>query len=156
MLAGHELARVIEEFEINCMNRCSGNTDTSNLKHHEDTKYVQVTFARDVRALVIEEMGNPFTEDSVDLLVLDTRDVADPTIVETVRVIEKTGRVQYERYMAERVAQRTTPISDPISRNQLPLFSRPPSRVPSTAKQTCITQERLCIVFPTVHCLSNS
>ena len=62
---------------------------------------MQVTFAKDVRALVIEEMGNPFTEDSVDLLVLDTRDVAEPAIVETVRVIEKTGRVQYERYMAE-------------------------------------------------------
>ena len=52
MVAGPELARVIEEFEINCLNRCSGNIDTSNLKHHEDTNSVQVTFAKDVRALV--------------------------------------------------------------------------------------------------------
>ena len=110
---------------------------------------MQVTFAKDVRALVrvIEEMGNPFTEDSVDLLVLYTRDVADPTIVETVRVIEKTGRVQYEKYMAERVVQRTTPISDPISRNQLPLFSRPPSRAPSTAKQTVSSLKSDCTLF---------
>ena len=43
MVAGPELARVIEEFEINCLNRCSGNIDTSNLKHHEDTHSVQVT-----------------------------------------------------------------------------------------------------------------
>ena len=92
MVAGPELARVIEEFEINCMNRCSGNTGTSNLKHHEDTKYVQVTFAKDVRALVIEEMGSPFTEDSVDLLVLDTRDVTDPAIVETVRACDREYR----------------------------------------------------------------
>ena len=50
MVAGPELARAIEEFEINCLNHCSGNIDTSNLKHHEDT--VLVTFAKDVRALV--------------------------------------------------------------------------------------------------------
>ena len=43
MVAGPELARVIEECEINCLYRCSGNIDTSNLKHHEDTNSVQVT-----------------------------------------------------------------------------------------------------------------
>lgn len=44
-------------------------------------------FAKDVQSLVavIEEMGNPFEEDSLDLLVLDTRDIADPAVIETVR-----------------------------------------------------------------------
>ena len=62
-------------------------------------------------------------------------------------MIEKTGRVQHEKYMAERVAQQTTPISDPISRNQLPLFRRPPSRVPSTAKQTVSSLKSDCALF---------
>ena len=44
------------------------------------------TFARDVRTLVavIEELGNPFEEGSQDLLVLDTKEIADPAVIETV------------------------------------------------------------------------
>lgn len=92
-------------------------------------------------------MGNPFAEDNGDLLVLDTRDIADPAIVETVRVIEKTGQEQYEKYMTERVIKRTTPLSDPISRNKMPLFSRPPARVPSKAKQIVSSLKSDCVLF---------
>ena len=50
--------------------------------HHEETPSVQKTFARDVRSLVavIKELGNPFEEDSQDLLVLDTKEIADPAV----------------------------------------------------------------------------
>ena len=41
-------------------------------------------------------------EESEVLPVLDSRDVADPAIVQTVREIEKTGQDQY-KYMTERV-----------------------------------------------------
>jgi len=48
---------------------------------------VQKAFERDVKSLVstIEEMGNPFTENSSDLLALDSRDIADPAVIDTVR-----------------------------------------------------------------------
>ena len=36
---------------------------------------------------VIEDMGNPFMEESGDLLVLDSQDIADSAIVQTVRTI---------------------------------------------------------------------
>ena len=41
---------------------------------------------KDVRSLtvVFEEMGNPFPEESQDLMVLDTRDIMDTSVVETV------------------------------------------------------------------------
>lgn len=45
-----------------------------------------MVFARDVKALTdaIEDMGNPFCEKgSVDLLVLDTRDLADAGVIDT-------------------------------------------------------------------------
>ena len=38
-------------------------------------------------------MEIPFLEKSDDLLVLDTRDIADPKVVQTVRNIEQIGRV---------------------------------------------------------------
>lgn len=111
MVAGPELARLIEEFEVNYLDRGTGKTARTNLKHHEHTVSAQVKFAKEVCALVqvMEYMGNPFMEESDDLLVLDSRDIADPDIVQTVRVIEKTGQEQYEEYMTERVIERTTP-----------------------------------------------
>ena len=54
-------------------------------------------------------------EESESLPVLDSRDVGDPAIVQTVREIEKTGQDQY-KYMTERVIERTTPVFDPISK----------------------------------------
>ncbi|GFO47369.1 hypothetical protein PoB_007387400 [Plakobranchus ocellatus] len=133
---GTKLARIIEEFEVNCLDGGTGKASTTNLKHHEHTASAQVKFSKEVGALiqVFEEMGNPFMEESEDLLVLDSREIADPAIVQSVRSIEKTGQDQYDKYMTERVIERTTSVFDPISKNQMLLFSRPPSRLPSKKK----------------------
>ncbi|GFN83886.1 hypothetical protein PoB_001039200 [Plakobranchus ocellatus] len=90
MVAGQELARIIEEFEVNCLDGGTGKASTTNLKHHEHTASAQVKLSKEVGALVqvFEEMGNPFMEESEDLLVLDSRDIADPAIVQSVRSIE--------------------------------------------------------------------
>ena len=66
-------------------------------------------------------MGNPFTEDSSDLLALDSRDFADPALIGTVRQIEKLGEDQYDAYVKERLVSQTKPMSDPIEKNNLPL-----------------------------------
>ena len=51
---------------------------------------MQKAFERDVRSLAntIDEMGNPFTEDSSDLLALRS---GDPAVIDTVHQIEKLG-----------------------------------------------------------------
>ena len=148
MVAGSKLARVIGEFEDNCLDGGTGKTTRSNLKHHEHTASAQVKFATEVGALVqvLEDMGNPFMEESESLPVLDRRDVADPAIVQTVREIEKTGQDQY-KYMTERVIERTTPVFDLISKNQMTLFSRPPSRGTSKTKQTITSLKRDCTLL---------
>lgn len=76
----------------------------------------------------MEEMGNPFAEYSSDLLVLDSRDVVDTAVADTVRQMEKVGLQQYETYVEEKLVNQTVPITDPIKRNNLHLFSRPPVR----------------------------
>ena len=87
---------------------------------------MQKAFSRDVKSLraVIEEMENPFTESSSDLLVLDSRNIADAAVAETVSKMEKLERERYEAYVSERLVSRTTQISDPIKRNNLHLFRR--------------------------------
>ena len=49
--------------------------------------------------------------------------------------------------MTERVIERTTPVFDPIRKNQMTLFSQPPSRGPSKTKQTLVSLKSDCTLF---------
>ena len=62
MIAGPEIARIIQEFE----ETPSKEVSEEKRRHHEETPCVQAAFKKDVLSLVsaIEEMGNPFQEDS--------------------------------------------------------------------------------------------
>ena len=56
---------------------------------------------KDVRALiaVFHEMGNPFLENTQNLLVLDTRDIMETPVAKTVRKIESLGEEQYTKFV---------------------------------------------------------
>ena len=103
--------------------------------HHEQMSSVQVTFQNQVKSQcsVIEEMGNPFLEQSKDLLALGTYDITDCNVVETVRKIEEIGKVQYQAFVTERLEKRTASLLKPIKINKSSLFSSPP---PSKAKSS--------------------
>ncbi|CAC5423562.1 unnamed protein product [Mytilus coruscus] len=70
----------------------------------------------------MDELGNPFIEDSQDLFVLDTKDIAPTSVVDTIRQIEKIGRTQYEKYIEDRLIKRTVPIFEPIKKNRMTLL----------------------------------
>ena len=70
-------------------------------------------------------MGNPFKEESQDLLVLDTKEIADPAVVKTVRSAKSVGQDQFDAFTKECLIDRTKSIYDTIYRNKLPLFSTP-------------------------------
>ncbi|KAJ8396338.1 hypothetical protein AAFF_G00019150 [Aldrovandia affinis] len=145
MVSGPEMARLISEFQATTEKRMK----KTELKHHEQTKHTQVAFARDVRALtrVMGEMGNPFCEDSKDLLVLDSRDLADPAVINTLHQIEKLGQEQYDTYVNERLVHQTKPITDPIKRNNLHIFSRPPVREKSRTQFQVLSLKNDCSLF---------
>ena len=155
MVAGPEIARTIDGFETACLDNHIGR---DNGRHHEHTMAVQVTFASDVQALVevIEDLGNPFKEESGDLLVLDTRDIADPAVVTTVRGIEKKGHDQYDSFVTDRLVERTSPVSDTISKNSMPLFNRPSKRTPSKATQMITSLKSDCALFSRTWTISSS
>ena len=58
---------------------------------------VQASFAQYVSSpvRVIEELGNPFEEESQDLIVLDT---TNPAVVQTVRNAKKIGQEQFDTF----------------------------------------------------------
>ena len=68
-------------------------------------KGVQNTFQNQVNAVcsTIEEMGKPFADQTGDLFVLDTRDIADSKVVETVRTVEQLGKDQYQQFVTKRL-----------------------------------------------------
>ncbi|KAK3737220.1 hypothetical protein QZH41_001820 [Actinostola sp. cb2023] len=144
MVSGPEMARVISEFEATTEKK-----KTTDFRHHEEAKHMQVAFHRNVKSLtdVIEEMGNPFGDNSGDLLVLDSRDIANAAIVNNVRQIETLGKQQYENFVTERLVNRTKPITEPIKRNKLPLFSKPPAQEKSKAQHKVISLKNDCSLF---------
>ena len=75
MVSGPEIARVVAEFEAFHDVIKTNQSKGPDIHHHEQVMSVQTNFQKHVESLVqvMESMGNPFTEDSHDLLVLDTK-----------------------------------------------------------------------------------
>ena len=132
MISGPEVARVIGEFE-NSDQQENGRVNTH---HHDQTTSVQTSFAKDVRSLVavIEEFGNPFEEKSQELLVLDTKEIADSFVLNTINNVKCIGQDQFDVFTKECLIDRTKSIDDTIHRNKLPLFGTPASKA-SKGKQ---------------------
>ena len=124
MVSGPEQARLLMEFEEDYLRK------QSHLEcgyHHEEVLSTQKTFKEEVMSLVqvFNELGNPFLDDSDELMVLDTRNVLDESVVKTVRTIYNVGKDQYNEYHKEVITNCTRSIHDPIKKNAFPLFSRP-------------------------------
>ena len=68
---------------------------------------------KDVRSLVgvIEAMGNPFEEESQDVVILDTKDIAGPAAVETVMNAKRIGQEQSEAFTRECLLDRTKAVA---------------------------------------------
>ena len=100
MISGPAVARIIQEFEKTYSKKVS----EEKRHHHEQIPGVQAAFKKDVLSLVsaIEDMGNPFEEDSTDLLVLDSKEIMDDTVVKAVREVLSIGQDQYKAFVEER------------------------------------------------------
>ena len=122
LLAGPEKARLIQAFEEQFMIEKEGEC-----LHHDEGLSTQKTFKLHVLSLIeaIKDMGNPFLDQSEDLVMLDTGNVLDESVVETVRTIEELGKEQFKSYYKSVLVERTRSIHEPIRKNNLPLFKRP-------------------------------
>ena len=124
MVAGPEVARLLAEFKAAMDARATTNGKAA--QHHEQNAGFQNKFVSDVHSLVnvMEDMGNPFLEEGDDLLKLDTGDIVDHSVVNSLRQAEQTGQGQYDSFVKERLVDRTTPLNEPIKKNKLSLFCR--------------------------------
>lgn len=148
MVAGPEIARITTEFEEQAIKQQDDDGDTRH-NHHDQRPGVQAAFLKEVKALVtvLDEIGNPFLEHSEDLLVIDTRDIVDSEVAETVRNIETLGEEQYTKFVTERLEKCETLITETLPKNKLPLFSRPPIKTQSKQKAQLSALKSDCSLF---------
>ncbi len=141
-----EVARMVTEFEKCVMGTQASVGDHS---HHEQCASVQTAFISEVASLtaVLEEMGNPFLEKSDDLLVLDTRNIMDRSVGDTVRRSETLGIQQYKKFIKERLTECTVPITELLSKNKLALFSSKQARTQSKQKMQINALKNDCNLF---------
>ena len=128
MIAGPEQARLLKEFEQEYMSE-----EVKKQQHHEEGLSTQKIFKGQALTLVttISGMSNPFLDNTPELLTLDTRNVIDGSVVNTVRTVESVGRDQYNNYNKTVIVDRTHSIHEPIKHNSLPLFRCPTPKTKS-------------------------
>ena len=71
----------------------------------------------------------------MDLIVLDTKEIAGPVAVETVRNVKNIGQEQFQAFTRECLVERTKSINDAIRRNKLKVFNTSTPRSVSKGKQ---------------------
>ena len=93
-------------------------------------------------------MGNPFAEESKDLLSLDTKDIAEPSAAILVATHLERGKVQFQSFM-DKLKTDSQDLDKPIKRNNKDFFkSRKDPTVKSEAqllKEDCKLFSRLLI-----------
>ncbi len=92
-------------------------------------------------------MGNPFLEQSEDLLVLDTKDILDPSVAEAVKKVETLGVEQYQKFVEERLVKCKKPVTDVISKNKLPLLKHTLNHSSSKQKMQIDALKSNCNIF---------
>ena len=148
MVCGPEVARCISEFEAslpyNQDNKLSNQT-----KHHEQTKSSQQRFYKHVVSLVasFEKAGNPFLEDSEDLISLDSRYILSSETVKTLQKVEEIGEKQFNNFVNGRLKSKKESLFDPIKRNKIFLFNQPSQRISTAQKDQITTLKRSCQLF---------
>lgn len=146
MLSGPEMARLANEFEA-CM-APEVRPETNN--HHEAERDYQAAYHKDVRSLadVLDDFGNHFEEEGKDLIVLDSKVVAEEGGVSRMQQIEDLGVKQCDTctFISDRLMQRTKPLDDPISRHKLS-FETPSMKTISKAQQQLSYMKSDCSLF---------
>ena len=112
-----EMARLVREFE--------GTEEAEDqTMHHEQYLKFQIDFQSDVVSLVdaFEQLGNPFLEDTGDLIDLDQSIIMPFEVVNSMRNIEETGKELYSSFLNKRICSQEEAFTATMSKSNIKLF----------------------------------
>ena len=97
MVAGPEVSRLVSLYEIEAQT----NETSEHKVHHEQTPQAQRTFIESVNRLSqsIQDLGNPFQEESQDLYSLDTKDIAHPNSAVLLQSHMDRGKIKFQEFL---------------------------------------------------------
>ena len=98
---------------------------------------MQAALVKDVRSPVDvnDEIGNPFEEESEELIALHTKEFAGSLAVVNVRKVGVTDMEQFQVFITERLVDRTKSIYDIIPHNKLNILGSPSIKTAGKDKQ---------------------
>ena len=116
MIGGPEIANLVQQFEDTIFKGSA-----AQYRHHEQVAGKQNRFQKHVKQVVemFEEMGNPFMDDSTELVSMVSKSIADESVVKSTYGIEDLGREKYHEFVQKRLIHRSVAIDDPIPQNKL-------------------------------------
>lgn len=125
IVSGPEIARLAAKFESTQDTIKIYQSKGPDVHHNEQMKSVQV------RALVetMDSLRNTFKEDSKELIVPDTKEIARAEVVATVNTIEKAGLKQFQTFVEERLIKHDKEVTDIITLTSLLCSEIPENRV---------------------------
>ena len=97
IIAGPEIARMLEDFEDSFNDEIKGNNET---KHPENTASFEKMFRKDFEALKKEfsRVGNPFEDGSEQMHTIVSRNIMDESSSQSVYSARCLGQEQYHQY----------------------------------------------------------
>ena len=122
MVAGPEVSHLVAQYEV-----LSGAKDAKRSTiHNERTIPAQRVFLEKVGRLtkVIHDLGNPFQEESNDLLTLDTNDIAHTSVHELVRTHYERGADRFCTFLKDLESQEESLFYKPLKKNKLNFFKK--------------------------------
>ena len=119
---GPEKARIVNDFEENMPSRRGSKAI---YLHHVQIKSFQDKFGQHLVSLVsiMEELENLFLESDEALACLDTKDIAESIVCDTVNKIESVEKQKSQEFFTERLVKKTKSIDDTLHKDKLSLFS---------------------------------
>ena len=99
LICGPEISRLLDEFD-------SINEGVNHVQeHHDFSNSVQSIFHKEVKSLLsaLEDVGNPFDDDSSNLFDLETKIAVPETIAQNLYKLENVGEKQFRDFIEQRV-----------------------------------------------------
>ena len=138
MNSGPAILQPLQTFES------SARDQTQKSPHHDDTPSAQKKFLEDVKEMTktIEDFGNPFLEESKELVSLDSNMVSDKT---NLYEFETKGETQFEEF---RNKVNTEQFYSPITKNNYEIFKNCSKLQKKNSSQNKVKQD--CVLFSTL------
>jgi hypothetical protein len=132
IMTGPEISRVVEEFT-----GANDNDDDEELPHHEEGCASQDRFQRHAKDLleVLLSKGNPFEEDSDDLVMLDNKLCESAAAAVSVCMVESIRQEQYNNFRESVLESNDTLLTSPIKQNNSLLFHQKKTQNKTAIKQ---------------------